>query len=206
MQIKKDEVNASLLLAAQKEFLIKGFDRASIRGIVKSANTTIGNFYNYFESKESIFSELVDSSYKDLIDFINNHEDAEMDRENLHNMDTHAIRQATDGILGELVPKFNDSFLLLINYTGNTKYVNAKNEIIDFIAEHFMEHINEYAPQYAYPQMGRIVSSQLVHGIAEIIKENKDEEIRHKLITEQILFTSLGVMGILMGGPHDTDK
>ncbi len=67
MQTKKDHVKDSLLDAACAEFLDKGFEKSSIRRIVKSAGTTIGNFYNYFESKEQIFSHLVDEIYHGFI-------------------------------------------------------------------------------------------------------------------------------------------
>lgn len=206
MQIKKDDVKNSLLKSAQTEFLKKGFDKASIRNIVKNAGTTIGNFYNYFESKEMVFAHLVEKSYNDLIGFINDHEDMEINEEQLSAMDSETVRSEANKTLAELVPKFDESFLLLVNYSDGTKFSNAKNEIIDFIAEHFMEHIDMYAPDYKLRQMGRIVSSQMVHGIAEIIKDNANAQVRHTLITEQILFTSMGVMGILMGGQHDKNN
>ena len=35
-----------------------GFKNASLRQIVKDAGTTIGNFYNYFENKEALFTDI----------------------------------------------------------------------------------------------------------------------------------------------------
>jgi len=48
-----------LLDAAAKEFGEKGFHEASISGITRRAETALGTFYTYFDSKEEIFRALV---------------------------------------------------------------------------------------------------------------------------------------------------
>lgn len=48
-----------LLDAAAKEFGDRGFHDASISGITRRAGTALGSFYTYFDSKEAIFSALV---------------------------------------------------------------------------------------------------------------------------------------------------
>ena len=59
MQTKKDEIRKTILEAAQKEFLIHGYEGASMRTIAKKANTTLGNIYHYYENKEAILEELM---------------------------------------------------------------------------------------------------------------------------------------------------
>jgi len=203
MQTKKDEMQKRLLEAAQKEFLEKGFKKASIRNIVKAAKTTIGNFYNYFESKEMIFSSLVDTVYKELIYFIKNHQDVDVANQPIEQLDINFLREYLGNVAAQLVPRLNDDFLLLVECGMDTKYANVKNELIDFIGLHFFEHIESYSPNYKNIEMGRIISSQFIHGVIEIIKKYKDTEKRQVLITEQILYTALGVMGILQGGRND---
>lgn len=203
MQIKKDEVKNALLLAARQEFLDKGFDKSSIRNIVKNARTTIGNFYNYFESKEMVFLELTQPAYDGLIDFINNHKETEIVSQPIEQLDIKFLRNYLKEIVKNMLSMFDESFLLLIEYSENTQLSNAKGELIDFIALHFLEHVEAYSPNYELLQMGRLLSGQLIHGIIEIIKEYKDITMRETLITEQILFTSLGMMGILQGGRND---
>lgn len=53
--------------AAKEEFLTKGYKTASLRNIVKNAGVTTGAFYGYYNSKEQLFSALVDESYNYLI-------------------------------------------------------------------------------------------------------------------------------------------
>ncbi|MBU6268016.1 MAG: TetR/AcrR family transcriptional regulator [Sphingomonadales bacterium] len=48
-----------LLDAAAAEFAERGFHEASISGITRRAGTAVGSFYTYFDSKDAIFSALV---------------------------------------------------------------------------------------------------------------------------------------------------
>ena len=203
MQIKKDDVKNRLLDAAEAEFLEKGFKSASVRSIVKNAETTIGNFYNYFESKEDIFSQIVKTAYNEIVLFIKNHQSTEPASIPIDQLDIGFLREYLYKLMEGLVPKFDEKFLLLVDCAKTTKYSGVKDNLIDFIGMHFLDHINEYSPDYKLSEMGPIISSQLIHGIALIVKNYKDEKIRRTLITEQLLFTTLGVMGILQGGRND---
>lgn len=55
MQIKKEELEQKIILAARQEFLVKGFEKASMRSIASAARTTKGNLYNYFSGKDHLF-------------------------------------------------------------------------------------------------------------------------------------------------------
>ncbi len=77
MQVKKDEMKNAILKSGEKEFLENGYEKASIRKIVKQAGTTIGNFYNYFANKEALFEELVNEEYHEFINFIQHHNNVE---------------------------------------------------------------------------------------------------------------------------------
>lgn len=48
-----------LLDAAAGEFAERGFHEASISGITRRAGTALGSFYTYFDSKDAIFTALV---------------------------------------------------------------------------------------------------------------------------------------------------
>lgn len=50
--------------AAVAEFKEKGFQRASLRNIVKNAGVTTGAFYGYYGSKEKLFDALVAETYE----------------------------------------------------------------------------------------------------------------------------------------------
>lgn len=54
--------------AALAEFLAKGYQSASLRGIAKDAGVTTGALYGYYESKEALFAALVDPHYRHFME------------------------------------------------------------------------------------------------------------------------------------------
>lgn len=196
MQTKKDEVRNRILQAGQKEFYDKGFEKSSIRRIVKSASTTIGNFYNYFDSKESLFYALVDDVYEDFIGLIKNHHSQEMEID-VFNHDITFLKEYLNEVFKLLIPKLNNRVLLLLTRSQGTKYENAKNDIGKLVYQHFLSHIKKFSPNYHHPEIGDFLAKQFVDGLLDILENVEDENKRTELIIEQILFFSFGVMGIL---------
>lgn len=60
MQTEESRTLEKILEAAKEEFLEKGFQKASLRSIVKIAGVTTGAFYRYYSSKEALFAALVE--------------------------------------------------------------------------------------------------------------------------------------------------
>lgn len=198
MQYKKEEVRNAILSYAEREFLEKGFERASIRSIVKSAGTTIGNFYNYFTSKEAIFEELVQEEYAKFIYFINHHDDIQRPDYLWESLDLKECRKVLKELINEFLPMFTDRLLLLIESSKGTKYENARILLHSYIEQHFLEHLEEHNSEAikstAFPSL---IARQFLDGIVIILKESKDEEERTNLIIEYILFYFIGTMGLL---------
>ena len=53
----KDETRERILKAAAKEFRSRGYENATIPGIMEVAGLTVGGFYKHFDSKASLFIE-----------------------------------------------------------------------------------------------------------------------------------------------------
>lgn len=64
LEEKKKETRNTLLMAALEVFRDKGFNEAKVKDITKRANKAVGSFYNYFEAKEDIFTELITGFYE----------------------------------------------------------------------------------------------------------------------------------------------
>ena len=198
MQVKKEEVRESILKAGEKEILDKGFENASIRKIVKNAGTTIGNFYNYFKNKETMFDELVKDSYIKFKIFIENHENIER-RDYLWNEKNPAIWRKELRELSEyFMPIFSDRFLLLLKCSKGTKYEDIREQLINIIKEHFEEHADKLESDYGKSrEFSRILAEQFVYGITLVLEQYNDKEVRQELIAEQLLFFLIGTMALL---------
>lgn len=65
--MKREQRRAHLLQCALAVFAQKGYHQASISDIIKRAGVARGTFYLYFESKRSVFDQLLD----DLFELLN---------------------------------------------------------------------------------------------------------------------------------------
>jgi AcrR family transcriptional regulator len=66
MSVSDKSIDGRLMECARKEFLEKGFEKASLRNICRRANVTTGALYKRFKGKEELFSAIVE----DTADFI----------------------------------------------------------------------------------------------------------------------------------------
>lgn len=198
MQYQKEEVRKAILFFAEKEFKEKGYERASIRNIVKLAGTTIGNFYNYFKSKEAIFEELVDEEYTKFIYFIDHHDEIDRPDYLWHTFDLKQWRRVLTSLIDQFLPMFTDKFLLIMECSQGTKYEDAKHHVESYLKEHFVEHMERYNSNYVKSKsFPSLMARQFLDGILIILKEYKDENERKNLILEHILFYFIGTMGLI---------
>ena len=54
MQTKKEDIEQRIIEVATDEFMKKGYENTSMRVIAYKANTSLGNIYHYFKSKEEL--------------------------------------------------------------------------------------------------------------------------------------------------------
>lgn len=184
MQYLKDEVRDNIADAALKEFTQKGYEGASIRGIAEKSNTSVGNLYKYFHSKEDLYENIIGLVYHKLVNYIKQFDKVEID-------------DKAQFIFYELMEKimeiFNESsreISVLLNQSKGSKYENCKSIFIDFITRITTEEI-----KYELSMKGKrlkdnfviyLISYSLVESIAIIVKERHDGSEVRKLILNVI--------------------
>ena len=177
MQYLKDEVRNNISQAALKEFMEKGYEGASIRGIAQSSNTSVGNIYKYFSSKEDLYENIIGSVYHRLISYISQFDKVELNENAL---------TVFDELIEKIMRIFNESsneISTLLNQSKGSKYENCKEIFIDFITK-----IVTQSMEYELSKKGKrlkdnfdiyLVSCSLVESISIIVKKKKDgEEVR----------------------------
>jgi len=197
MQSKKEEVRNALLNAGEKEFLTNGFKNSSLRKIIKIAGTTIGNFYNYFDNKEALFEALVKDEYDKFIYFLEHHEEIERPDYLWNVSDVRIWRSSLFEFIENYMPTFSKRFVLLIEGSEGTQFEKVKENLLQFLTEHFVSHIQKVKNSQAHIEMAEIVSVQFVEGFLFILKNYEDETMRKKLITEHMLFIIMGSMSLI---------
>ena len=118
--------------AIKEEFLEKGFEAASIRGIGARAGMTSAGLYRHYTSKEAMFSAMVDPLINDIKEWTKKHTekkqkmlDGDFDEEELFD------ESFVDLINMVILPK-RDEFKLLMTCSRGTKY---ENFIRDYVSD-----------------------------------------------------------------------
>ncbi|MEQ8197481.1 MAG: TetR/AcrR family transcriptional regulator, partial [Clostridiaceae bacterium] len=183
-QYLKDEVRNSIAEEALKEFLKKGYQGASIRSIAKNSNTSVGNIYKYFSSKEDIYENLIGSVYNRIIDYIGYFDRGQI-KEN--------AQDVFNGLIEKIMDIFNDSSAeidILLNQSKGSKYENCKTIFIDFITRIVTEEM-----KYQLSMKGKklkdnfiiyVISCSLVESISIIVKERTEGPEARRLVLNMI--------------------
>lgn len=172
----------SIHKAAKAEFLAKGFKSASLRNIVKSVGMTTGAFYGYYNSKEELFSALVDEQY---MTFMNKYREAQESFKRLSPIDQHdhmgdISGQCMDWMVEYVYNNF-DAFKLLVCGSEGTKYEHMIHDMVEIEVEstrNFIEILRGLGLQVPNidPSLEHILISGLFSGFFEMIKHDMQRE------------------------------
>jgi len=184
MQYLKDEVRKSIVEEALREFKEMGYKGTSIRNIAKNAETSVGNFYKYFESKDDLYEKLIGTVYEMLMDYIDQFDKVE-------------INEKAEDIFYELMEKIMEIFkenstelTILLNKSEGSKYENCKKTFVDFITRTVSEKM-EYELSLRSKRLKNnfiiyLLSYSLVESISIILREKEDGTEVRKLILDII--------------------
>ncbi len=198
MQYKKEEVRNKLIEVGEHEFFEYGFEKASIRRIVKNAGTTIGNFYNYFENKEMLFEIIVKDEFENFVNFFNNNHNVERPDFLWETSNAYEWRRELSNIVDVFMPIFSKKFYLLVAASKGTKFSLMRKQVLDVIKEHYLEHVRKLEPvQRNREETADVIAHEFLEGILYIIRNYEDETLVQELIKNHLLFFCLGTMALI---------
>ncbi|MHA1477850.1 MAG: TetR/AcrR family transcriptional regulator [Promethearchaeota archaeon] len=126
--IKKEKRNL-FIISALSVFEEKGFNNTRIKDITERANTSVGNFYNYFNSKEDVIevlisglAELMISKFRELFIYFKQNRIPPIS----------AVKNLFRGY-AKMFKEKKESFLIFFEQLGGMeqKYRTKRNEILD---------------------------------------------------------------------------
>lgn len=125
----KKDTKQLLLCHAKKEFIEKGFMKASLRTICKNAGVTTGALYFFFQDKNALFAELVRTPLENINTILLMHYQTEKLRlrknpTDLRNFDS--SKAVCFRILHELYT-YREEFLLLLTKAQGSHLENISN-------------------------------------------------------------------------------
>ncbi len=140
MQIKKDEIKIRIAEFSRREFLLRGYENASLRVIAKKAHISIGNIYHYFSSKEAILKFLLLPSIEQFENIINNHIVTETNPVSIR--DFERSEQLELFLEKSHFYHFLDDNIIILLKLESTEFLKYKNTLVDALENHLKWHLN----------------------------------------------------------------
>lgn len=129
-----------LLASAKKEFLEKGYMKASLRTICKNADVTTGALYFFFQNKQDLLSAIVEKPLQELNEVMQSHLLAELttDTQAAFSGDTSEDVLAMKQVVHHMYQNY-DVFQILLTKSQGSKYENIADWFIDRADEHYTQ-------------------------------------------------------------------
>lgn len=132
MKLVNKKLAEDILDAGKKEFLSKGFEKASMRNIAASLNVTTGAIYRYYKDKESLFDAIVKESADSLVKRYTEEQNdfAALPAEEQVNSLTEYSFESYNWMIDYIYDHY-EAFKLIICCSNNTKYEHYIERLIE---------------------------------------------------------------------------
>ncbi len=194
-----------LIEAAKKEFLEKGYNKASLRNICAKAGMTTGALYFFFSNKEDLYESIVNPPIEELKRMIIEH--YKEDSEFLANQDSLDIGNIDHSDIAEMIVKHiyknYDSFILLLSGSKEDALDKEIDEFVELIEKSTVLMVKD-SKYYTYdPFMTHWMAHTTVDSVAHVIKHEKDESIAQKRIQSIMNYLVIGWIKLVMVPVND---
>lgn len=199
MQLKKESIKKKIEDAASEDFLKHGYIKTSMRNIAKKARISTSNIYNYFESKDYLFSSLIDPVYEKIKSLLSHLLATE---EELGEFEFFKrISEVVAHPIGDIIKDNAKELIILMDKSEGTKYKNFKEDLIKKIESHFMESI---VPEKKVKDKNltnlfviHIISNNFLEGLLELAKHYKSDKWVDVNIDLLMKYHINGISGLL---------
>ncbi len=183
--------------SGKKEFLEKGYMKASLRKICADAGVTTGALYFFFKDKNDLFGAIAEPPLKQLTEVLNAHFSVDLEAisqphalsgGNAHELVDHGefVSRLIHHIYGNY-----DAFILLLTKSQGSKYENCVDVLVDTIEQFYLALSEKIGAHYG-AKVNRYMLHWLTHMMVDafihLIKYERDEEKAAKYITKIMTF------------------
>lgn len=141
MSVDKD-TKQKLLESARKEFIEKGFNKASLRSICADAGVTTGALYFFFKDKEDLFEEVMKGPMAELYGIVTGHFNMEAEASEIPERDDNDVDAAASII--HVLFKRRDLFLMLLTRAQGSNLENIRDQFVTFVEQHYLAFANKF--------------------------------------------------------------
>lgn len=159
MQIAKEHIRQNILNAALPLFYAKGYSKVTIREIADDSHVGLSNIYNYYNSKEDIFRELVQPVINDFEIMLDKHHGKS--GSDIMEMYTEHYLRAVIAEYISLIKKYRNLLFLLLFRSQGTSLENYKRDFADRSTEVVKEYFRNM--KIKHPELNINISEFTIH-------------------------------------------
>lgn len=168
-----------LIEVAKKEFLAKGYNKASLREICAKAGVTTGALYFFFENKADLFAAIVDEPLRGLKQLVTDHfrEDREYlaEVDSLENIDMD--HSEISDRLADYIYRYYDSFLLVLTAAENTVYEHCVDDYVKLMEDMVPYMMAEMTDPSYDAYMSHWMAHITIDAFTQVIKHEPDVKV-----------------------------
>ncbi len=168
MQVLKEEVRNSILLAAEELFYEKDYRSAKLTEIAERAGIPVALIYTYFKNKAGLFDEIVRPVY---INFTT----ALEEEESITGSPLEKFEKVGEQYIHELLVK-HKRFVILMDKSAGTEHMDAKDKLIAQLQKHIEIGLKSRTNKRYDPMLAHILASNFTEGLLEIARHYEGEK------------------------------
>lgn len=177
MQVKKLDMEETILCKARDEFALHGYENASMRTIAKKANTSLGNIYHYYPNKKALLDCILKPKVYELCQFIREHSQEEIAMDDMETIE--AYLDEVDFESPQMKVLFSKEFVIFME-TKDKEYQELRDTHMLLFRKHVAKHMKFYDPNHHFVI---IATNMMVDSIKHLIKcstctQDKQDDIK----------------------------
>ncbi len=129
-------INPRLLESAKQEFLMQGFEKASLKTICEKADVTTGALYKRYKGKEELFAAVVSGTVEKMNKYA--FEKINTSEKDISDSELMAAWSMDESMIlswFEMLYACKDGFFLLLTCAAGTRYSNFQHDWVNQMAE-----------------------------------------------------------------------
>lgn len=127
----KTNTHKKIITVAKKEFLEKGFEKASVRKIASQAGITAGGVYKHFTTKQAMFEALVEPTLYEYCRRVVELTDIAINQIENRNFDLfQTISDNGNREMLDYIYQHFDEFQLMFNRSAGTRYETVRHDLV----------------------------------------------------------------------------
>ena len=186
---RRKQTEQKLIKSGREEFLEKGYAKANLRDICKSAGVTTGAFYFSFENKEALLAAILDpiiTDYERMCSTLAKREEEDP-----------GTAEDNERQMMEYLSAHRTEAIILMEKSAGSRYEGFKSQITMQMQAAFTSYFSKFMGNSPNGELIRILVSMRLQGYMELVKGDYTVEERVQLAKEIGIHAEAGTVALI---------